>query len=190
MAGVAAKRAAGRVERLLHCGAGGQREVGVRMIALLQRVSEASVTVNDDEGQRVCGAIGRGLLVFVGVERGDTPAQGKRLLERILASISASAAEAGVLITTGDTKVVESGNVADAILDTACELDSRLIVFGNKGKGAIRRFLLDSVATRLEADVPAVAPGPLADERGGGSLRPGRPWAGHKPGRPRPRPVC
>jgi D-tyrosyl-tRNA(Tyr) deacylase len=55
------------------------------MIALLQRVSEASVTVNDDEGQRVCGAIGRGLLVFVGVERGDTPAQGKRLLERILA---------------------------------------------------------------------------------------------------------
>ncbi len=55
------------------------------MIALLQRVSEASVTVNDDGGERVTGAIGRGLLALVGVERGDTRAQADRLLERVLA---------------------------------------------------------------------------------------------------------
>lgn len=55
------------------------------MIALMQRVSEASVTVNDADGPRQVGAIDRGLLVFVGVERGDTSAQGKRLLERLLA---------------------------------------------------------------------------------------------------------
>lgn len=55
------------------------------MIALLQRVSEASVTVNDGASSRVSGAIGRGLLVLVGVERGDTRAQADRLLERILA---------------------------------------------------------------------------------------------------------
>ena len=42
------------------------------MIALLQRVSEASVTVNDGGGERVTGAIGRGLLALVGVERGES----------------------------------------------------------------------------------------------------------------------
>lgn len=51
------------------------------MIALLQRVSEASVSVG---GGRVAD-IRRGLLVFVGVEQGDGEAQADRLLERVLA---------------------------------------------------------------------------------------------------------
>lgn len=50
------------------------------MIGLLQRVSEARVEV---DGQ-VVGAIPRGLLVLVGVERGDAEAQAGRLLERLL----------------------------------------------------------------------------------------------------------
>lgn len=50
------------------------------MIGLLQRVSEASVRV---DGETV-GEIGRGLLVLVGVERGDSEAQADRLLERLL----------------------------------------------------------------------------------------------------------
>ena len=50
------------------------------MIGLLQRVREARVTV---EGETV-GAIGAGLLVLVGVERGDGEAQANRLLERML----------------------------------------------------------------------------------------------------------
>lgn len=50
------------------------------MIGLLQRVSEARVSV---DGQTI-GAIGRGLLVLVGVERGDGPQQVDRLLERLL----------------------------------------------------------------------------------------------------------
>lgn len=50
------------------------------MIGLLQRVSQASVSV---DGKTV-GAIGRGLLVLVGVERGDGEAQADRLLERLL----------------------------------------------------------------------------------------------------------
>ena len=40
------------------------------MRAVVQRVSEARVTV----GERVTGAIGPGLLVLVGVEQGDGPA--------------------------------------------------------------------------------------------------------------------
>jgi len=50
------------------------------MIALLQRVRRASVTVND----AVVAEIGRGLLVFIGIERDDGQAQAQRLLERLL----------------------------------------------------------------------------------------------------------
>lgn len=50
------------------------------MIALLQRVTEASVTV---DGQTT-GAIGRGLLVFTAVQPDDTEARVTRMAERIL----------------------------------------------------------------------------------------------------------
>ena len=51
------------------------------MIGLLQRVSEASVMV---AGGRVA-VMGRGLLVFIGVEQGDAEPEADRLLERLLA---------------------------------------------------------------------------------------------------------
>jgi len=50
------------------------------MIAVLQRVSSARVEV---DGQTV-GAIGPGLLVLVCAEQGDTPAEGDKLLAKIL----------------------------------------------------------------------------------------------------------
>lgn len=50
------------------------------MIALIQRVDEARVEV----GGKVVGAIGRGILALVGVERGDTEAQAGRLVEKVL----------------------------------------------------------------------------------------------------------
>jgi D-tyrosyl-tRNA(Tyr) deacylase len=50
------------------------------MIGLLQRVSEARVSVAGE----VVGSIGRGLLVLIGVEREDGEVQAERLLERIL----------------------------------------------------------------------------------------------------------
>lgn len=43
------------------------------------------MTVNEEGARRVTGAIGPGLLVLVGVERGDTADQADRLLERVLA---------------------------------------------------------------------------------------------------------
>lgn len=51
------------------------------MIGLLQRVTRASVVV---DGARIA-AIGPGLLVLIGVERGDTPAVAARLAARLLA---------------------------------------------------------------------------------------------------------
>jgi D-aminoacyl-tRNA deacylase len=51
------------------------------MIALLQRVTQSHVQVDG----KIIGAIGRGLMVLVGVERGDSEAQADRLLEKLLA---------------------------------------------------------------------------------------------------------
>ena len=50
------------------------------MIALIQRVTEASVTVN---GERL-GEIGQGLLALVGVRPNDDDETAQRLLERLL----------------------------------------------------------------------------------------------------------
>jgi len=50
------------------------------MIGLLQRVSEARVEV----GRSTVGRIAAGLLVLIGVERGDTDRAADRLLERLV----------------------------------------------------------------------------------------------------------
>jgi D-tyrosyl-tRNA(Tyr) deacylase len=50
------------------------------VIALIQRVAEASVSV---EGERIA-TIGRGLVAFVAVERGDGTAESGRMAERLL----------------------------------------------------------------------------------------------------------
>ena len=50
------------------------------MKALIQRVSRASVTVD----QAIVGEIQQGLLVFVGVEKADDQAKADKLLQRLL----------------------------------------------------------------------------------------------------------
>lgn len=50
------------------------------MIALIQRVQRASVSVD----QQVVGEIDAGLLVLLGVEKGDDNARAERLAERVL----------------------------------------------------------------------------------------------------------
>jgi D-tyrosyl-tRNA(Tyr) deacylase len=50
------------------------------MIALIQRVSQAQVRVQD----RIIGAIDRGVLAFLGVQPEDTESDADRLLQRLL----------------------------------------------------------------------------------------------------------
>ncbi len=50
------------------------------MIALIQRVTQASVEV---EGEKV-SEIGRGILAFIAIQQGDSEERGKRLLKRML----------------------------------------------------------------------------------------------------------
>ena len=50
------------------------------MIGLIQRVTEGRVTT----GGQTVGEIGRGLVLLLGVARGDTTAEADRLLERVL----------------------------------------------------------------------------------------------------------
>lgn len=50
------------------------------MLALLQRVTEARVSVAGE----IVGQIGPGLLVLVGVQPGDGPAQAQRMAQRLL----------------------------------------------------------------------------------------------------------
>lgn len=50
------------------------------MIALLQRVTQASVTVDHE----IIGQIGKGLLILLCAERGDTEKEADQLLEKLL----------------------------------------------------------------------------------------------------------
>lgn len=53
------------------------------MRALVQRVSRASVTVEDSEVGAVVGSIGPGLCVLIGVTHEDTEAKARKLAERL-----------------------------------------------------------------------------------------------------------
>ena len=54
------------------------------MLALVQRVSRAKVTVQNDGVGEVIGEIGRGFLVLVCAEQGDSKAEADKLLSKIL----------------------------------------------------------------------------------------------------------
>lgn len=69
------------------------------MIGLLQRVTEAAVSVDGAEIAR----IGRGLLVLVAVERDDDEATAERLLERLLNYRVFADAEGRMNLSVSDT---------------------------------------------------------------------------------------
>ncbi len=140
------------------------------MIGLLQRVSEASVAV---EGETV-GAIGRGILVLVGVERGDTEAQAARLAGRLVAyrvfpdgsgRMNRSVADigGGVLLVPQFTLAADTRKGTRASFTPAADPDTGLALFGALVE-AVRARHAGPVATgRFGADmrVALVNDGPV-----------------------------
>ncbi len=89
------------------------------MIALIQRVAEARVAV----GGETVGAIGAGLLVLLGVERGDAEGEAARLAERVLGyrvfadsagkmNLSVKDTKGGILVVPQFTLVADTASGA------------------------------------------------------------------------------
>lgn len=106
------------------------------MIALLQRVSTASVTV---DGETV-GAIGPGLLALIGVQREDTRANADRLLQRLLTyrifgddagrmNLSVQAVGGGLLLVSQFTLAADTGSGTRPGFSTAKAPDEALVLF-------------------------------------------------------------
>lgn len=128
------------------------------MKALIQRVRHASVEVG---GERV-GDIGPGLLVFLGVERGDDDAKCLRLAERVLAyrvfaddagrmNRSVTDVDGGVLVVSQFTLAADTagGNrpsfTPAAPTDQACALYEQFVsvIRSRRGQVATGRFGAD-----------------------------------------------
>ena len=118
------------------------------MIAVVQRVSQASVSVDNE----VVGRIGRGLLVLLGVGQGDTDADVAYIVDKI-AGLRVFADQAGRM----NLSVVDVGGSVLAI--------SQFTLLGDTRKGRRPNFmaaappdaakaLYDAVVAGLAAQVP------------------------------------
>lgn len=101
--------------------------------AVVQRVHEASVTVDGD----VVGAIRHGLLVYLGAANGDTPADVRYIVDKI----------AGLRIFTND-----EGRMSRSVHDTGGEVlvVSQFTLFGDVRRG--RRPSFDGAAPPEDAE--------------------------------------
>lgn len=107
------------------------------MIALIQRVAEAGVSVDG----RVIARIGPGILALVGVERGDGDREAERLAERVAGyrvfpdaagrmNLSLSDAHGALLAVPQFTLVADTGKGARPSFSTAAPPDEGERLFG------------------------------------------------------------
>lgn len=112
------------------------------MIAVVQRVSRASVSVDAE----VVGCIGRGLLVLLGVGNSDTEADVSYIVDKI-AGLRVFADEAGRM----NLSVAEAGGSVLAI--------SQFTLLGDTRKGRRPNFMAAAPPTVAEALYDAVVAG-------------------------------
>jgi D-tyrosyl-tRNA(Tyr) deacylase len=116
------------------------------VIALIQRVSGAAVTVD----ARTVGEIGRGILALIGVERGDSPAQSERLLERVVTyrifedeagrmNLSLADIQGGLLLVPQFTLAADTGKGTRPGFSTAETPDVARAMFGQFAAAARKR---------------------------------------------------
>jgi D-tyrosyl-tRNA(Tyr) deacylase len=123
------------------------------MIGLLQRVSSASVAVADE----TIANIGPGLLVLVGVERGDSAAEADRLAERLqkyrVFSDTAGKMNLSVADVKGEVLLVPQFTLA---ADTS---SGNRPGFSNAAEPAVGMQLFEHLCTALRQRGQAVATG-------------------------------
>lgn len=123
------------------------------MKALIQRVSCASVSV----AGAVVGEIENGLLVFVGIEKGDTHAQGQRMAERLLSyrvfsdpdgkmNLSVADVDGGLLMISQFTLAADTKKGKRASFSSAAPPEEALPLF-------------DSLVEELGSQHPHIATG-------------------------------
>jgi len=106
------------------------------MIGLLQRVTEASVSVDSES----IAAIGRGILVLVGVEKSDTQENCRRLAERLLSyrvfpdhdgrmNLSVSGIDGGILLVPQFTLAADTRKGTRASFTSAAPPESASLLF-------------------------------------------------------------
>ena len=126
------------------------------MIALIQRVSEASVTV---EGE-VTGAIGQGLLVLLGVEQGDDEAKADKLLHKVSGYRIFSDAEGKMNLNVGQ---VGGSLLVVSQFTLAAETDKGLRPsFSNGGHPQLAERLYDYFVAKAAASGIPTATGRFA----------------------------
>ncbi len=123
------------------------------MIALLQRVTHARVTVDTV----ITGEIQAGLLVLIGVERGDAHAQADRLLERLL-TYRVFADDAGKM----NRSLLQTGGGLLLVPQFTLAADTRQGTrpsFSSAATPELGRELFDYVVTQAQSRVAHTATG-------------------------------
>ena len=129
------------------------------MIGLLQRVSQARVEV---EGESV-GAIGRGLMVLVCAERGDSEAEADRLLERLLNYRVFSDADGKMNLSVRD---IQGGLLLVSQFTLAADTDKgNRPGFSHAAASDLGMRLFDHFVARARALHPSVATGEFGAHR-------------------------
>src|ERR1700760_3122293 len=108
------------------------------MIALIQRVTQAGVKVDD----QVTGAIGPGILALIGVRRGDDKVAADRLLDRLLSyrifpddqhrmNLSLRDTRGGLLLVPQFTLAADTHKGTRAGFSTAAPPDEARVLFAH-----------------------------------------------------------
>jgi D-tyrosyl-tRNA(Tyr) deacylase len=123
------------------------------MKALIQRVSSASVSV----AGAVVGEIENGLLVFVGIEKGDTHAQGQRMAERLLSYRVFSDPDGKMNLSVAD---VDGGLLMISQFTLAADTNKgKRASFSSAAPPEEAKSLFDSLVEELGSQHPHIATG-------------------------------
>ena len=123
------------------------------MKALIQRVSSASVSVAGN----IVGEIENGLLVFVGIEKGDTHTQGQRMAERLLSYRVFSDPEGKMNLSVAD---VDGGLLMISQFTLAADTKKgKRASFSSAAPPEEAEAIFDSLVEELSSQHPHVATG-------------------------------